>query len=496
MDALTIKPAAAPLTRGGPPRRRTRLPSWRATALSAAALALAALLGWIVLALPERVQSQRLAAPPPSGDAAVAERGPAAQVTPPFRRLELERAERGARESLSRFVALSRALEEQMRVAAWGQAELDAATDRAVAADQLFLQERYAEALAEYEAAVGQLLALRERGGALHDAALARGGAALAARQPLAATEAFAAALAIRPQSQAALAGARRATAQPRALALMREAERARLRGDLAAAAEALRAARAVDADTPGLAAAHATVRRQVARSTRERTLSTGFSALRAGNFDAAERAFKDVLAASPQEPAALDGLRQTAQQRTLAEIERHKQEAQAQEARGDWPGALASYAAALAVDGTLRFARDGQARLTARIAAVAEMQALLEDPAALSEDAAYKAAQALLAKAQSDPAPGAAYAETVAAFAALLARAGEPLPLVLVSDNSTSVTIHKVGRLGAFERRELTLRPGRYTIVGSRDGCRDVRKEIVLAPDMAPVRVHCEERI
>ena len=57
-------------------------------------------------------------------------------------------------------------------------------------------------------------------------------------------------------------------------------------------------------------------------------------------------------------------------------------------------------------------------------------------------------------------------------------------------------MTIYKVGRLGAFERRELNLRPGRYTIVGSRDGCRDVRKEIVLSPDMAPVAVRCEERI
>ena len=66
----------------------------------------------------------------------------------------------------------------------------------------------------------------------------------------------------------------------------------------------------------------------------------------------------------------------------------------------------------------------------------------------------------------------------------------------MLVSDNATDVTVYRVGRLGSFERRALQLRPGRYTIVGSRAGCRDVRKEIVLDAGMAPVTIRCEERI
>ena len=496
MQPQTIKPAAAPLTRGSQRKRRLGLPSARASVLAVGAVALVAALGWIVFALPGQVEPPRLP-DAASSEASAPRRSPAAaEVTPPFRQLELERAEQAARESLARFVELQATLEEDMSVAAWGQAELGAAMDRAVAADQLFLQERYEAALEEYEGAVAELVALRARGIALHDAAVARGEAALDARQSAPAAAAFAEALAIRPQSQAALAGADRAARQPRAFELMREGERARLRGDMAAAIKRLEEAQAVDAATPGLAAALAEVRGQVARKTREQGLSAGFKALREGDYDAAQGAFEAVLAQAPQEPAAVDGLRQTQQRRTLAVIGRHEREALDREARGDWAGALASYAAALEVDATLRFARDGQARLAARVAALAEMQALLRDPAALSEDATFQTARTLLAKARADAAPGTDYAATVAEFAALLARAGEPLPLVLVSDNATSVTIYKVGRLGAFERRELNLRPGRYTIVGSRDGCRDVRKEIVLSPDMAPVAVRCEERI
>ena len=69
---------------------------------------------------------------------------------------------------------------------------------------------------------------------------------------------------------------------------------------------------------------------------------------------------------------------------------------------------------------------------------------------------------------------------------------------VALESDNATVVVIHRVGPLGAFERREVDLLPGRYTVVGSRMGYRDVRREIEVQPGAAPppVLIRCEERI
>jgi hypothetical protein len=54
------------------------------------------------------------------------------------------------------------------------------------------------------------------------------------------------------------------------------------------------------------------------------------------------------------------------------------------------------------------------------------------------------------------------------------------------------------VGRLGAFDRKELELLPGRYTVVGVRAGYRDVRRELTLLPGREPptVDVRCEEPI
>jgi hypothetical protein len=67
-----------------------------------------------------------------------------------------------------------------------------------------------------------------------------------------------------------------------------------------------------------------------------------------------------------------------------------------------------------------------------------------------------------------------------------------------LVSDSLTEVTVYRVGRLGRFERRTVELRPGTYTVVGSRAGFRDVRHEFVLRKDTKKkiVAVRCTEAI
>jgi hypothetical protein len=79
-----------------------------------------------------------------------------------------------------------------------------------------------------------------------------------------------------------------------------------------------------------------------------------------------------------------------------------------------------------------------------------------------------------------------------------LLKRAVTPIPVALVSDNLTDVSVYKVGNLGNFASKELTLRPGTYVAVGIRPGFRDVRLEFRVAPeiDMQPVVVRCEEQI
>ena len=500
-DRVTIVPTAAPLTQGAHRSRRPALPSLRTLAFATVVLALAGALAWIIVALPGRVASpDATVAGTPAGSAQETTapgpgRGSAATV-PPFRQLELERAEADAREALGHFVELQRLLEEEMNVATWGGAGLAAVLDRAAQADRLFLEARFEAALEEYAGALADLEAVRDRGEALYREAIARGHTALDERRPEDAHAAFEEALAIHPDSAAGRTGSQRAARQPQVLDLLREAERARLRGAPAEALALLEEARSLDGRTTGIDAALAEVRAEIARNAHAQRLSRAFTALERRDFDAAETVFRDVLAARPDDEVAQAGLVQTERERTLARIDRLHAEAREREDAGDWNGALAAFDAALGIDPNLQFARDGRMRLQRRVQAIDDMRAHIDDPAALSEDTVFDRARRLLERVREDTDAGAAYRDTVAEFAALLSRAEVPVELVLVSDNATEVTVYRVGRLGSFERRALQLRPGRYTIVGSRAGCRDVRKEIVLDAGMAPVTILCEERI
>ena len=72
------------------------------------------------------------------------------------------------------------------------------------------------------------------------------------------------------------------------------------------------------------------------------------------------------------------------------------------------------------------------------------------------------------------------------------------PVRVSLESDGVTEVVIYRVGRMGSFLNQQVELMPGRYAVVGSRPGYRDVREEVIVRPGAAPdpVVVRCEEPI
>jgi tetratricopeptide (TPR) repeat protein len=72
------------------------------------------------------------------------------------------------------------------------------------------------------------------------------------------------------------------------------------------------------------------------------------------------------------------------------------------------------------------------------------------------------------------------------------------PVRLSLVSDNATAVAIPSIGQFGTFAKREIELKPGRYTVIGTRDGYRDVRRDITVAPgqENQTISVSCSDPI
>ncbi len=73
-----------------------------------------------------------------------------------------------------------------------------------------------------------------------------------------------------------------------------------------------------------------------------------------------------------------------------------------------------------------------------------------------------------------------------------------KPVRLSLVSDNATDVAIPSIGQFGTFAKRDIELKPGTYTVIGTRDGYRDVRRDITIAPgqESQTIRVSCSDPI
>jgi tetratricopeptide (TPR) repeat protein len=241
-----------------------------------------------------------------------------------------------------------------------------------------------------------------------------------------------------------------------------------------------------------------ARVRKTVADNEFNATLGAGLSALNAGRLAEArthlERA-RQLRPDNPEVAAALQRAADTGSGRSLAEME---QKAARMVSEERWSEALAIYDEALARDPSLQFAISGKAAVAPRAELGGRLQALIDRPERLADDAVRVDAERLLARARALPYQGPVIRSQVARLEMLLPTFNQPVMLALESDNATEVAIQRVGFFGAFERREVTLKPGRYTVTGKRAGFRDVRLEFTVSPGQAEqtVVIRCLEPI
>jgi eukaryotic-like serine/threonine-protein kinase len=227
------------------------------------------------------------------------------------------------------------------------------------------------------------------------------------------------------------------------------------------------------------------------------RAAGEGFAALGAGRLDEARAAFERAHALRPDGAEALDGLRRVAAAagvpRTQATDRAHAEDLEAQER---WREALGAYSAMLRRNGTLAFAQAGRARAAERLELSESLQALIDAPEQLSSPRMRDEAADLVRRAEAQPSPGPVLRSQIKQLTALLPGLEEPVHLALVSDSLTQVAIPSVGDLGSFARRDLELKPGRYTVIGTREGYRDVRRDITISPgqESQTISVRCDE--
>ncbi len=473
-------------------------PQRRSALLKASVLTVLAVL--VVLAVGVFTIFPRMVAErPPSAPATVESPAVQARASGPDEQAQAQaQAEkRAAEEALGRLLRRQTELEVQ-QVAVWADEDYAAVGAQVEQADALFAQARFAEAETAYDTAAAALDALEASKPERLNAALASGAEALRVGDGERASEAFAIALSLAPENAEAQRGAERALDIEVVFAHLATARKHETKDELELARAEYAQALALDSEV--LAAGEGLQRVTDEIETREfrRSMSDALAGIDAQNFEAARRALDEAASIRPKAIEVADAKRRLNRAYEAVQIQRRQRRAREYEQSELWEKANGEYTAVLAIDDSLPFAQRG-ARRTGQLAALQkEMDKFLREPNRAYDPNAVKHVQRLLDAAQALSPAGPTLAASTQRLQELLDLAKTPVTVSLASDNETHVIVYKVGELGRFTERSLTLRPGSYVAVGRRVGYRDVRVAINVVPgeSRGPFVIRCQERI
>jgi len=469
--------------------------------LGAAAIAVGVLAVAIVfVVLPKLVDRGSESASAPTTQASTPS---AAAVTPPVPEkkevdfAELARAKQHVEEMRA---ALDERLTKLRNEAAdrWGNDTLPSALREWEDADRNIESREYPEAEAHLTVVQKDIETLEQRAPVVLAEQLTRGDAALADGNSADAKSAYELAKQIDPKNARVLHGLKRAATLDQVLALLITAERAEKDGNLNAAMGEFRQALALDNETARASDGVSRIQAHLANDAFASAMARGYSALAAKNYDEARSAFEAARKIRPSAAEVDQGIKQIEQEQRTRSIEAKLVQAVQEESQEHWGAALKIYREAHDLDTTVAAANEGIARTEPRAALHEQLQLYLTQPERMFTQPVRMAAKDTLAQASRIENPGPILQQQIAQLRDWLVRADAPVAVALESDNLTQVTIYRVGQLGTFTQRQLQLTPGRYTVVGTRPGYRDVRREIAVMPMAAlePIVIRCEDRI
>ncbi|MEL7187183.1 MAG: protein kinase, partial [Pseudomonadota bacterium] len=380
----------------------------------------------------------------------------------------------------------------------WAPVEHAKARSMYAEGDKAYLEKQFAAAEMQYLGALSVLEPTYDRIEPTFREAYQGGQAAFDAGDRLEALRLFELAVAVTPTHAGALEGLRRAQNLEEVLRLVDQGGDYERDMDYVAALQSYERALALDEQWQAAHEGVARVRKAQTKLEFDLRMSEGFEALMAGDYYAARAAFRVAQRLIPESSEPADGLMQVDQGLRLDAIGTLEREARSLEADEHWDAVITTYEEILKVDNTLTFAADGLRHAREMSALHKRLEDYVSEPDKLSSPSVMQQATQFVVEITTRSDVGPRLAAQRDELSRLLRRAATPLPVALVSDNVTDVAVYKVGRLGTFMRREISLRPGTYVAVGSRPGFRDVRLEFRVAPeiDIEPVIIQCEEPI
>jgi tetratricopeptide (TPR) repeat protein len=454
--------------------------------------------GWLLYFLSKKPFQVQEAANNPSPTETVAvvktiepPQEPTTQVDPA--RLEIEKT--NADKKLAEYLETKGKLD-QLAVSEWGGDTYQSMIELGQQADTFYMEKQYNPASERYGRARSLADELTGRADATGRQLMREGNQALDDGDGSLARGKFSVALKIAPADVGAQQGLKRAETIETVLQLIASGRQHETNREWSLARSDYRKALEIDPASDKARQSLDRVNGVIKAEQFQQLLSDGLAAFHRNEYKLARTRLLKAKSLNPDSREVADSLLQVDQAIRLSAIDTLRRTAQAAERAEDWQRVLKSYQAVLDIDKNLQFAVRGKERALEQIQITKRIQFFLVKPQALESDSQLKNALLLLAEAKEITPRGSMLTTRIEKLEQLVDVAQTPVKIAIESDNLTRVAVYRVGKLGRFIEHELDLRPGTYTIVGTRDGYQDVRQKFVVKPGLQSLRITVKCRV
>lgn len=402
---------------------------------------------------------------------------------------KLAQEKQTAEDRLGAYLKLKNQLEEK-NASEWGGEKYQTMIALAGEADSLLMQNIFPAAAEKYIQAGRKAAEIADSSEAVFEQLLAEGLQAIENGNAVIAVKNFRTALMIDPASESArryLARAEQIDSVKRLIDSGRNHEK---NNQLAFALADYQAALKLDPESTGAAEDLLRVKEKIVTEQFQVLMSQGLTALHQGNYQLARTRLLKARNFRPESDEVAAALQQVDDAIRLDKISKLHRQAQTAEQEENWPQALNSYLAVLKIDPNIGFAVQGKERALTQIQIAKRINFFLRQPDILASNQQLQNATLVIKEAEVLQPRGQRFNAALQKLKLQVEAARTPVSVMIESDNLTDIAVYKVGKLGRFSSRELSLRPGTYTVVGTRDGYQDVRLKIIVKPGQKTVRV------
>ncbi|MBW2604661.1 MAG: hypothetical protein JRE28_10160 [Deltaproteobacteria bacterium] len=402
-------------------------------------------------------------------------------------KLELEKET--ADKQLARLLKLKKEIEEKGG-SVWGGKEYEAMTALSQEGDRLLMDRSDALAAEQYALAANKAKELIDNTGTVFQKLTEEGQRALENGDSVIARQKFSTALKIQPSDESARKNLERAKKLDEVNRLITSGKNHEENNRFAFAHADFQRALQMDPESGQARNGLNRMKEKIVGEQFQKLMSDGLTAYHNGRYQLARTTLVKAKSFRPHSREVKSALLQVDEAVRLDKIEKLRQKAMSAQQAENWEQALESYLAVLKIDPDISFAVQGKRRALEHIRVAKRIGFFLEKPHVMESDQQLENAMRLIEETEKLEQRGPHFNARLNKLKTLADLAGTPVKVMIESDNLTEIAVYRVGKLGKFTFRELSLRPGTYTVIGSRNGYRDIRLKITVKPGRTSLRV------